>query len=365
MKKKFPRGTAKKIVYLIGAGATQAEVSYQGGEPVILLMKDSEELGKQGVATRVIKRANIDRKFGIKEGTDIEKLISLLAATGIDDYIDQAEKLRQSYYEEIIESLNEVQLLNKSILAVSLLEMHNNRSFKMFELLKGIISLNHDNIFQVASQKVFGSINLGFEFDSIHFKKKSDKNKPPLILQLHGSFNWLNDRPIKVIKLNVNNDYRRDMLWIPPKIIKEAKDYPYNKLMGLAYELLVNECDVLRIIGCSLSQNDWNLISLLFNAQYKQYKSRRDNFKIELIMSNKASKFIEKEYSYLRNIIPITERKDGIFKDVFEKEDDFPVNSEVRNPFKYWLKNKVKHHISKKQFDSRNIGKTLKIILEA
>ena len=94
-----------------------------------------------------------------------------------------------------------------------------------------------------------------------------------------------------------------------------------------------------------------NSISLLFNSQYQQLNNPEECFHIEPIMSNASCKNIESEYSYLKNITPITERKDGSYKEDFEAEDDLPLNSEVKNPFKYFLNAKVKYHISKKQFD--------------
>lgn len=363
MSKSSSSENIKKVVYLIGAGATQAEASHRSITPVNLMMRDSIELGQVGVSTRIIKRANLDRRLGITSETDIEKLISLLAATGIEKYREEAEKLRQAYYNVILESLYEADIINKPALTVGLFEMHNNKLFKKIEHLSGVISLNHDNFVQVASQKVHKFLNIGLVFDSEPFTMK-DSKRGPIILQLHGSFNWISGRPIKVRKLDENIEYSGDMLWIPPTIMKEAKDYPYNKLMGLAYELLTTECDILRIIGCSLSQNDWNLISLLFNAQYMQLIKTRRCFKIELIMSNRACKRIGKEYSYFKNLIPITEIKEGIPKEDFEQEETFPINSEIRNPFKYWLKKKTQYHITKKQFDTKSIGATLKQILE-
>ncbi|HLE17226.1 MAG TPA: hypothetical protein VI728_02965, partial [Syntrophales bacterium] len=148
--------------------------------------------------------------------------------------------------------------------------------------LLGVISLNHDHIFQVASKKVYSGVNLGFNFKSNHFKFVN--TDCPLLIHLHGAFNFRKDKPIKVLRLTSKTKYHQNMLWIPPTILKESKDYPFNKMMGLSYEL-ISKCDVLRIIGCSLSQNDWNLISLIFSAQNNQYFFKSDCFKIELIMT--------------------------------------------------------------------------------
>ena len=56
---------------------------------------------------------------------------------------------------------------------------------------------------------------------------------------------------------------------VPLGINKNYLTPPYNFIWGRAYELLVR-CDILRIIGCSLSQNDIGLIDLLFKAHDKK-----------------------------------------------------------------------------------------------
>lgn len=358
----------KRVVYLLGAGATQAEVSYKGGAPVNLLMRNSG-LGL-GVSSRIIKKARtikglnrITKQFKEEDEIDIEKLISLLTNTGIETHTKGAEELRSLYYEDIVKKLVDTEVLAKPALAVGLLEMHNSRIFSdKIETLTAIISLNHDNLFQVASQEVHGCINLGFKFYSDTFKKENGKKTAPLLIQLHGSFNWINAIPIKVIRLQP--DSKCDgVLWIPPTILKESKDYPYNKLMGLAYEVLSKQCDILRIIGCSLSQNDWNIVSLLFNAQYNQSFHNKTNFKIELIMDHDIGDRIKQEYSYLQNIVPIGYLTDGDFDAYDVKKVERPVNSELNNPFKYWLKTKVQYHIRKQEIN--DVCETLNEIMES
>lgn len=353
----------KNVVYLVGAGATQAEADYQGGELVNLMMKDSERLGP-GISTRILRRANIDRDMEIQEA-DIEKLISLFSASGIEEYRALAEKLRGLYYKEILNTLSKAAIIETPELAIGLLDMHKNETFKNVENLTGIISLNHDNLFQIASQKIYDCVNLGFEFDSNHFKY--DENCTiPYIIQLHGSFNWRNSLPIEVLKLSSKSKYDKEILWIPPAILKETKDYPYNKLMALAYELLTKKCNILRIIGCSLSQNDWNLISLIFNAQYYQYHfiDNKSCFKIELIMNHDTGESIRKDYSYFKNLTPIGYLKDGEFSAYKDKTRRSPRRSpEMENPFKYWLKTKAQYHIKRKEIDIDGMGEALRTII--
>ena len=365
MKTKSTTRQPKRVVYLIGAGATQAEADYQGGEKINLLMRDSTRLGS-GICTRIFKKTKTDNWLNenkkSKEEIDIEKLITLLASTDIEECRKKAENYRRLYYEEVLGSLAKAELLNRPELAMGLLEMYTNKIFqKKVERLAGIISLNHDNLFQVACGKVHNGINLGFEFVPQYFNKGSSTT--PLIIKLHGAFNWINKLPIHVLKLSSKSEYSPDILWIPPTILKEAKDYPYNKLMGLAYEVLTERCDVLRIIGCSLSQNDWNIVALLFNAQYHQFFHKKSCFRIEFIMEQESGKKIMKECSYLKNMIPIGYLTEGDFSLYKYKEDERPKPSELDNPFKYWLKQTVQYHKNKGEFDTKNISKSLQKII--
>jgi hypothetical protein len=210
---------------------------------------------------------------------------------------------------------------------------------------------------------VHGCIFLGFKFKSKGDFFKDDR-KAPLIIKPHGSFDWRGAFPIQVLGLKPKSKYSKNMLWIPPTISKESKGYPYNKLSGLAYEVLARKCDVLRIIGCSLSQNDWNMISLLFDSQYSQYLRFGSCFKIELIMGQRQGEGIKDEYSYLQNIFPIGYLTDGKFDDYknYSKQDP-PITSELSNPYLHWLKTKVQYHIKRNEFDLRVMGGTLNKIL--
>lgn len=353
----------KKVLYIIGAGATQAEAAHAGHQ-INLLMKNND-LGF-GISQRVLDKAvkgrrRIRKILDIEEEADIEKLITLLAATGTMENIEYAEILRKSYYSEIIKSINEAGILYNPELATALLQMHKNSKFSAIEKLLGVISLNHDNLLQEASQTVHSCINLGFEFTSDDFIC-NDITQAPFLVQLHGSFSWRRHKSIRIVKIKPDSEYDRSMTWIPPSILKETKDYPFNKLTGLAYELLA-DCDILRIVGCSLSQNDWNLISLIFNAQNAQYNDSKTCFKIELIMDIKDIYFFKKEISYLKNVTPIGQLDDGDFSGYKIQRENQEKPSELDNPFEFWLKTKVKFHISEGQFDTGSTETPLRQII--
>jgi len=339
------RSKPKKIVYLFGAGATQAEINYQS-KKINLLMRDNQSTGLLGVCSRIMKAIRKDRQLQwLYEATkstsqiDIEQLISLLEEINLEKSKRAADKLRNLYYKDILENLNKTKIINKPKLAMSLLELHKNKILKEKELLSGIICLNHDYLVETACNKIYKGINLGVAFTS---KIYNYNENAPKIIKLYGSFNWLSGKKIRIIDA-VPSKLHRELLWLPPTIAKETKIYPFNKLLGIAYELLMLECDVLRVVGCSLSQNDWRVISLLFKTQC----IRRDKcFDIELIQEQKEGQNTKQRLGYLRNMKTIAELEGG-FTDYFEQEPD--------NPYEDWLRKTI----DEKKLDDRTLGENL------
>ncbi|SRR5258706_614862 len=342
----------KQVVYLWGAGATQAEAQRLGAV-ISLLMQDTEHFG-EGITTRILRRTGrrAIASFGEGRGVDIEKLISLLAASGVDEHFRFAEKMRTNYFAELRASLTTAKVLDNPQLAMQLLQMHKNTKFQQeVETLSGIITTNHDGLLQIASQNVFGSVNLGFRFSSEDFIQTASDSAPP-ILQLHGSFTWRFGMPIQVGRLRRGSTYA-DTVWIPPTILKESKNYPFNKLSGLAYELLTKHCDVLRVIGASLTQNDWNVLSLIFNAQRHKELTKGAAFLIELIMPPDSGRKVREECAYLKNVNPIGYLTEGRFADYKDKE--ISPDSDMANPFAYWLSEKTEFHRSRDQFSDASV----------
>ena len=360
----------KKIVYLWGAGATQGEAQNLGAT-VSLLMRDTSAFG-EGVATRVLRR--LGRRgadsAGIGQGVDIEKLISLLGATGVDEQIRLAERMRTSYFEELRVSLGSTGVLYNPALAFRLFEMHLDANFSSnVESLTGILTTNHDGLLQLASEKVFKGLNLGFPFESKHFNSADGDGMPP-ILQLHGSFTWQFGVPITVRRLQKTSRYDADTAWIPPAILKEAKNYPFNKIAALAYELLTKACDVLRVVGASLTQNDWNVLSLIFNAQRHRELTGRSAFRIELIMPSEAGEEIKEQCGYLKNVMPIAFLSEGnlaAYKEFapYKESETIPAESDLANPFKYWLAEKLQYHKTMQEIENGDLVANAESIGEA
>lgn len=342
MAKRHQQSRPKEIVYLWGAGATQAEIDYLGAHTVNLLMRDSEERG-EGVATRILKHlpTRWQAAFLVDKGTDIEKLISLLAASNVGRYVKLADKIRRLYFEDIRDNLTESKVLLNPQLAVALLTLHGSEHFEQRETLSGVISTNHDGLLQLAAQRVYSSLNLGIPFASADF---TPTNQGPPILHLHGSFTWSFGLPVSVATLTETSAYSEDTVWIPPTITKESRSYPFNKLAGLAYELLSKHCDVLRVVGSALTQNDWNIVSMIFNAQRHRELTKDAPFRIELIMPNDAGVRITTDCSYLNNLTPIGFLTDGDFAAYKGDSDEAALTSEMANPLFYWLKQKIRFH---------------------
>jgi hypothetical protein len=331
----------KQVVYLWGAGATHAEVQYLGAHNINLLMRDSDEWG-EGVATRILGQLpkRWQSSFAVDHATDIEKLISLLAACNVDSYTKLAETIRQLYFEDIRRNLSVAKVLDNPALAIGLLALHADPQFQHQEVLTGIVTTNHDGLLQVAAQHVHSGVNLGIPFRSDQVAAK-ESAAPPLV-HLHGSFTWTFALPIQVTLLSGSSQYSRDTVWIPPTIVKESKSYPFNKLAGLAYELLSRHCDVLRVVGSALTQNDWHVLSMLFNAQRHRELTKGAPFRIELVMPQTSGLEIAAACSYLKNLTPIGFLTDGDF--AAYKDDPVTITPEMKNPFFYWLKEKIEFH---------------------
>jgi len=306
-------------------------------------MRDTDQL--EGIATRILKR--LPKKWQasllVDQGMDIEKLISLLAASNVAEHSKLADAIRKLYFEEICQSLAAAKVLTNPQLAVGLLTMHGNEHFRKHETLSGIITTNHDGLLQVAAQKVHTEVNIGIPFRSQDLTPSTTATAP--VLHLHGSFTWRFGLPVKVTFLSETSAYAGDTVWIPPTILKESRAYPFNKLAGLAYELLSNQCDVLRVVGSALTQNDWNVLSMIFNAQRHREITEGAPFRVELIMPHGVGMAIAKECSYLENLTPIGFLTEGDDLAAYKEADGgAPLTSEMNNPLAFWIKQKIQFH---------------------
>ncbi len=159
------------------------------------------------------------------------------------------------------------------------------------------------------------------------------------LLKLHGSFTWQRitvygkSRKIPIIPIGTNKNY------LAP---------PYNFIWGSAYELLVG-CDVLRIVGCSLSQNDVGLIDLLFKA----HKERGRSIRIEIVgfQPLNGHHHIKNEYGFFPEIVEPKDLEDTLIA------DEAIGKAEVGNPFRIWLRAKAERMLGAPATPTRYLRK--------
>lgn len=300
-----------KIAYLFGAGATHAELTnIEGYDP------DSNGLLIGNVTRRVILKAKADPEFlksdqifleRAADHSNIELFISLIENNGhsIENASQAVDKLKE-WVEEDVKGVLTAERMGQFILHKALFELHQKNPE---EAICGLISLNYDGVLDEAYKEFLGEPDYHFSFTGEH------REGPPL-LKLHGSFDWdavkINgrERKVPIIPLGVNKNYLR---------------LPYNFIWGRALEVLT-ECDILRVVGCSLSTNDINLVDLLFKAHLEKKKA----FEIQIISSDNTGDQIRSNYSFLPNIVVASKIENTLLPDA----------SSGGNIFREWLKAK-------------------------
>lgn len=341
----MPDSKPQKIVYLFGAGATHAEKQLE----CKIKKKDLENNGepKNGllakhISERVIKKL-LKKKEGVnalkeheitkdslynnplgKPDIDIELFISLLEANNTETAENHARLLRKYFREDICQNL----VIEKSEipprLCPALLEWHAKDKN---EKLIGFLSLNYDSIFEKSSKLTKKEFDCGIDVEEKSLCWPHKSGKLPL-LKLHGSFDWYLSSDMDKMCITKKGTIEM-MQWIPPRFNKEYLNYPYNIIHGKAYEILA-QCDILRVIGCGLNQNDIGLISLLFETQHKG----SNPYRIDMVEKSDNEKGLYKRLGML-----LTFNEFFYNKDEWKKLDKSPTN----NPFLDWLYFKVKN----------------------
>lgn len=356
----MPKKILKNVVYLFGSGSTQAEANIYDNT-IKLQAKDIAE----GMLNKIIKK-KIRVLFKIKNDlsnpdVDVEQIITLYESAGSPKFREISTELKKIYKEEIEERLNRMGPTFSPKMLTALIDMHEIKGID--EEISGIITLNYEDLIEKAIFKVKGSIDYAIKFrnNSKHFKQNNINNKTIPLLKLHGSFNWKNEFPVCLVDKIKRED---DVLWIPPGVEKNKNNYPFSLIWGKAKEML--NCDILRVVGCSLNRNDWQLISLLYSTQ--RLNSQEKEYIIELINYQDVAADIKKEYSYLRciPIVEIEEVREYIFNSFRKKASKRSLsmsmvdyvssqNSSI-NILDVWLKAKGEYLINKhnKPIDTAN-----------
>lgn len=311
----------KKVVYLLGAGATHAELSNLCADKI----SDANFLEKNSLLLAAVsKRVCRDAKRSGEFAADISNLLSPAGLTNIELFISLLEENRISSAAQIAQKLKD--RIKKDILArlknrqehfylhKALFELHKKNKD---EELIGVISLNYDDLVDEAYESILGKVpNYCL---SIH----SSERAPIPLLKLHGGFNLIyRDRPLPIIT---------------PGVYKNYLALPYSFMWGRALELLM-DCDILRIIGCSLSQNDLGVIDLLFKAHI----SRNEPIVVQLIDFDPDKNRVKEQFGFFPSIEPALEIEGRLIADVSIKD---PTTGS--NPFKIWLKAKIERMMKK------------------
>lgn len=338
-------GAPHRVVYLLGAGATQGAVTFAGS---------GEKLVMPGLIDRLLERmreeyieafqghAGIGRLVNdiVNAQTDFEHLLTFLEDAPSGQHQEFAAQLKTVFETVLRTALDKVRRElggRHSALFSALVDMHAVRDLP--EALSGFLTLNYDSFLEDAIRRTGRPIAYG-----VRMNGHDDRYDAIPVLKLHGSFSWRHTWPIEV------GEDLAEGLWIPPGIRKRKAEYPFNAIWGAARELL--DCDVLRIIGCNLGPNDWDLVSLLFTTLH--CRDEAASYHIEVVGRPETASRIATAFPYLdvRSILEIPEIGPAFIAEVvggepveFSSLDDAQqerareqAQSKISNPFEHWLR---------------------------
>lgn len=337
----------RKVTYLFGAGSSHAEATlYDRGHS--LLMADVADGILKRIASEEDDELSELKNDLAKEGTDVEQLISVYDSSGTSRDRKIANRLREFFIDECRERFEKLPKDFVPTITSALIDYHTIESVD--EELAGIMTLNYDDFIERSYQQVHGGVNM-----VIHGKVDGgafciDNTQKPIV-KLHGSFDWINDFPIRFGQ--TNSISYEDLLWLPPGVNKKKESYPFSILWGRARELL--DCDIVRVVGCSLSRNDWDMVSLLQVIQ--RVRSRSETLVIELIDFQNFAARQKKSYPYLifRSICEIEAVRNYMLKEYFPRHDSArPLESymlellsiqndpsKTQNIYEFWMRSLI------------------------
>lgn len=335
----------RRVVYLLGAGATQGAADFAGS---------SEKLVMPGLIDVLLERMRevyVDQFHDhpsvshlvndvVDADTDFEHLLTFLEDTPSLVYQDLARRLKTVFSAVLRSALDKVctEVGDKhSELYAVLVDMHQVESSR--ESLHGFLTLNYDLFLENAIEKLGRSVDYG-----VYVRSATRTPDAIRVLKLHGSFGWRHTWPIELAAAISTG------LWIPPGIRKAKAEYPFNAIWGAARELL--DCDILRIIGCNLGPNDWDLVSLLFTTMHGRDSGAP--YDIEVVGWPTTAYRMAASFPYLgvRSLLELPEIGPQLIGEVLGREpiDYVDLNepdqglaitnarSKVANPFEHWLR---------------------------
>ena len=331
----------------MGAGASHGCV-VSTGSPHGILMRDLGEPLSAKLQSLVSDEFSGDLNLinlvnsVIDETTDFEHVITFLDDAPSLRHRQFADEMRKAFEEVLRDKLRLIRDETRgdpTFLYKVLLDMHNLDALQ--EELHGLITTNYDEYIEDAIEAISESpADFG-----IRVEPAPQQGGDIRLLKLHGSFGWRATWPIS------RNQGTDATVWIPPGIQKVKSTYPFNVLWGLAREMLY--CDILRVIGCRLGGNDWDLISLLFSMRHS---SSADQPRIEVIDSPQYVNQLKDSYPYLElismlEIEPLGSRLineitglPGYPFDEFSQDEQEQILTSTganRNWFELWLTQKI------------------------
>jgi len=99
--------TPRKIVYLLGAGATQADIDLKDDTIRILMQNIREGIVKEIDRRKMRNLAKVKNEL-VGEGRDVEHIITLYESTGIPEHESIARILKLLFIEEIQKRINKL-----------------------------------------------------------------------------------------------------------------------------------------------------------------------------------------------------------------------------------------------------------------
>jgi hypothetical protein len=339
----------RRVVYLLGAGATHGSVGYMGSTRSLIMPGLIETLLERMHEKYIEKYTGypaLERLVNevVDRSTDFEHLITFLEDSPSEIYRQFSEDLKRIFSTVLRSVLNDVRKElepRHSELYAVLLDMHEVADLS--ETLSGFLSLNYDAFLEHAIEERLKSV-VDYGLDVRRDAPVDAGAQRVRVLKLHGSFGWKNVWPVQPAAENDPG------LWIPPGIRKAKGDYPFNAIWGVARELL--DCDVLRIVGCNLGPNDWDLVSLVFTTMHA-----RDSglpYEVELIGRPSTAARMNRDFPYLRirSLLEISDIGPQFvaevlgcgavdYADLSPEQQALAVgnaDAKIRNPFEQWLR---------------------------
>jgi hypothetical protein len=335
-----------RVAYLLGAGATQAAVAYAGSSQSLVmpgLIQRLRERMREVYVEHFSSHPGMRRLVNevVSDNTDFEHLLTFLEDAPSGQYKEFAGLLKDAFSTVLRSALDKARSEagdEYSYLYAALVDMHHVSGAQ--ESLAGFLTLNYDSFLEHAIEE-----RLGFDVDyGVHIRDTEHRQDAIPVLKLHGSFSWRHTWPIEV------GDEVDAGIWIPPGIRKAKGDYPFNAIWGAAREIL--DCEILRIVGCNLGPNDWDLVSLLFTTMHGRESA--PPYEVEVIASPATAVRIATALPYLspRSLLEIDEIGPQLVAEVLDGEPvpfqalDGPeqvravksATEKISSPFERWLR---------------------------